>query len=219
MRRNLFEAVKVGDVFDDWTVIDKPIRLSKKTKTMCRCSCGREKYVDVLCLLNGKSKSCGCARYDKIRTHGKTNTRIFRIWHKMKDRCYNPHHVHYPDYGGRGITICPEWKDNFQTFYDWAMSHGYSDDLSIDRIDDDKGYCPENCRWATALEQQNNTRWNRKITYNGKTLSVARWADKLGMPYTTLYGRLTAGWDIEKALFCPVDKSKSSNRKVVNDVD
>lgn len=131
----------------------------------------------------------------------------------MKDRCYNPHHVHYSDYGGRGIIICPDWKDNFQAFYDWAMSHGYSDNLSIDRIDDDKGYYPENCRWATALEQQNNTRFNRKITYEGRTLSVARWADELGMPYTTLYGRLTAGWDLEKALFCPVDKSKSSKKR------
>lgn len=213
MRRNLFEAVKVGDTFDDWTVIENPIRLNKKTKALCRCSCGAEKYVDIGCLLNGQSKSCGCTRYDKIRTHGKTNTRLFRIWRKMKERCYNQHHVHYSDYGGRGITICSEWKDDFQAFYDWAMSHGYSDNLSIDRADDDKGYYPENCRWATALEQQNNTRFNRKITYEGRTLSVARWADELGMPYTTLYGRLTAGWDLEKALFYPVDKSKSSKKR------
>ena len=119
----------------------------------------------------------------------------------MKTRCTNPNHEAYHNYGGRGISICDEWMNDFQAFYDWAMANGYSDDLSIDRIDNDGNYCPENCRWATDKEQCNNQRSNHLITYNGKTQTIKQWAADLGIKRVTLQARLTRyHWDVEKAL-------------------
>ena len=121
----------------------------------------------------------------------------------MLGRCYNPNHMHFKRYGMRGITVCEEWKNNFQAFYDWAMSNGYRDDLTIDRIDNNGNYCPENCRWATMKEQCNNTRSNTLITYNGKTQTMAQWAKEIGMPYHKLVVRIARGWDVERAFTTP----------------
>lgn len=132
---------------------------------LCDCDCGLDAVIPSDCLIRGASKSCGCLNHEvqlsgeNRTTHGQCGTRLYRIWKKMKSRCHNPNDPDYQKYyGSRGITVCLEWRDNFQAFYDWAMSHGYQDDLSIDRIDNDKGYSPDNCRWATAKEQRHNQR-------------------------------------------------------------
>lgn len=179
--------------------------IAGRTMWLCKCDCGNEKIVYGSHLKNGV-KSCGCYRKEKTTTHGGKGTRVHRIWENMKARCYNHNNTAYRRYGGRGIAICAEWK-TFDKFRDWAMSSGYSDELTIDRIDPDGNYCPENCRWVTNKVQQNNLTTNHMLQYNGLNLSIAQWAEKCGIPYTTLLGRISRGWSVEKALTTPVKKN------------
>lgn len=129
---------------------------------LCECNCGNQISAPLSRLKSGNTKSCGCFRKENTHNmrikHGMKGTRLYRIWRSMKDRCYNPNFKDYSLYGGRGITVCQEWLNDFSAFYDWAVTHGYADNLSIDRMDNDKGYSPDNCRWATALEQRLNQR-------------------------------------------------------------
>lgn len=141
------------------------------------------------------------------KTHGKSKTRVYRIWQRMKDRCCNQKHTSYHLYGGKGIKVCDLWVNNFEEFYKWSMGNGYSDNLSIDRINSNKGYEPLNCRWATPTEQANNTNRNKYITYNGETKSYSQWAKTLGMNNSTLYDRLyRRGWSVEDAFEKEVKK-------------
>lgn len=137
--------------------------------------------------------------------HGGKGTRLYNIWCGMKNRCYNKKDTHYPRWGGRGITICPEWLLDFDNFQKWAMDNGYTEDLSIDRIDNNGDYCPDNCRWIPMSEQNNNQRSNRLITYKGQTMNLKKWSDKLGINYGTLLSRLDESkWSIERAFETPV---------------
>lgn len=133
------------------------------------------------------------------KRHGMRNTRIYNIWRTMRQRCTNPNCRNYKNYGGRGITVCDEWND-FQTFYDWAVKSGYSDSLTIDRIDNSKGYTPSNCRWSTQLEQQNNRRNTIFMTVNGVTHSLHEWSRITGIKSGTIWRRLSYGHSPEKAL-------------------
>lgn len=174
----------------------------------CRCVCGNKTTVVGGQLVSGHIKGCGCLQ-GGVETHGMTHSRLYRIWIGMKTRCENPTEPDYHLYGGRGIAICDEWKD-FAAFNDWAMSNGYRDDLSIDRKNTDGDYCPENCRWATMKEQQNNRRNNRLITHNGKTQSLAQWSAELGISRHTLNSRINLmGWSAERALTEPVHHKTS----------
>jgi len=160
----------------------------------CKCECGGEVVTTTARLRSGKCKSCGCLSREKsterLTTHNKTNSRLHRIWSNMKTRCYNKNNVNYKRWGAKGVTVCDEWRNDFQIFYDWAMANGYADNLSIDRIDNSKGYCPENCRWANPREQANNTRKVRFIEYNGETHSLHEWSRILGIKVETLFYRL-----------------------------
>lgn len=169
----------------------------------CRCDCGNLVQVELGSLRSGNTKSCGCYWREVVTrvnsTHGMTNTSLYNTWRGMKERCLNQNSSNYKNYGGRGIKICPEWLD-FENFKKWALKNRYRNGLTIERIDNDGDYCPENCRWASRLEQGNNKRNNHMITYRGETKSVASWARKYGINYTTLQSRLQSGWPIEKAL-------------------
>ena len=143
------------------------------------------------------------------KTHGIRNTRIYEIWKDMKKRCFNPNCAAYHLYGGRGIIVCEKWKDNVKDFYDWAMQNGYTDKLTLDRIDVNGNYEPSNCRWVTKKEQANNTRRNHQISYNGKTQTLQQWADELGISRVSLRHRICDyHWSIEKALTTPIRQHK-----------
>jgi len=134
---------------------------------LCRCDCGNEITVLGGNLKSGHTQSCGCHRAKKTAErslkHGMSLSSIYGVWNTMRQRCLNPNNHKFSEYGGRGITVCDEWQNSFEAFRDWAMANGYEDHLSIDRINNDGNYCPENCRWATAKEQANNRRKRRLL--------------------------------------------------------
>lgn len=132
--------------------------------------------------------------------HGCRHTRLFSVWANIKSRCFNENASHYNRYGARGIVICEEWRNNFKAFYDWAMVNGYTDELTIDRIDNNGNYCPENCRWVTVKEQSRNKSTNHLFTVFGITKSLIEWCEKYHIHYKTVRDRLKRGWDIERAL-------------------
>ena len=179
----------------------------------CKCDCGNEIIANVGNLKNGHTKSCGCLRVDRCKMnftkHGLERTRLYGIWSYMRLRCYDEKSISYHRYGGRGITICDEWKNDVKAFYDWATANGYKDSLTIDRIDNDGNYCPENCRWATVKEQASNRRSNILVTHNGKTKTMKEWAHEVGIPYKVVWARMQKlGWSAERALTEPVKKGK-----------
>lgn len=137
---------------------------------LCKCDCGKEKIVYYCNLIKNHTTSCGCKRSKNLKdiatTHGLSNTRLFRIWCEMKHRCYLKSDTNYFKYGARGIKVCEEWKNDFVNFYNWSINNGYKEDLTIDRIDNEEGYFPENCRWATYAQQNKNRNLKRKKDFN-----------------------------------------------------
>lgn len=187
-----------------------------KSRWVCNCDCGKrkEKPVSVYDLVSGKVQSCGCLYKDSNKgrvTHGKTGSRLYRIWSSMKQRCKYPKHTEFSNYGGKGVSVCDEWQD-FQTFQEWAMTNGYSDGLTIDRIDNGKGYAPDNCRWATMKEQQNNRSNNFRISIGGEEKTLSEWSETTGIPRATLGWRIKNHW-AENELFMPVSFNNSRIRK------
>ena len=183
---------------------------------LCKCDCGNEKVISRHDLVTKMSRSCGCfAREEKKkpRTHGLTGTRIMRIRSCVLQRCENPNNYQYHNYGGRGITVCKEWKEDPLAFYEWALRSGYDDKLTIDRIDNDGNYEPSNCRWVTNKEQQNNRRDNVPITYCNETKNLWEWSIITGLPYANIRSRLKRGWSVEKALTTPTGKYERKKKK------
>lgn len=137
----------------------------------------------------------------KYEMHGKRKTRLYRIWVNIKTRCYNPNDPHYKRWGGKGIKMCDNWYNSFNAFYNWAMANGYTDELTIDRINFNKDYEPSNCRWVTVVEQNRNKSNNIFISYNGETKTPAQWAHDLGLGHDTVRQRYHKGWTPEECLF------------------
>lgn len=142
-----------------------------------------------------------CKHIKNVTTHGMSNTRLFNTWVRLKQKCYNSNDSHYKYYGSRGIVVYQEWLDDFMNFYNWAMENGYRDDLTIDRIDVDGNYEPDNCRWVDMKIQCNNRRNTKYITYNGKTQTISQWCDELNLPYKRVIQRHYRGWSDKDCLF------------------
>ncbi len=185
----------------------------------CKCDCGNEVDVKSVNLISGYTTSCGCYNRERVAeantVHGMSRRRkyhpVYRIWQAILQRCENPDHNQYKNYGGRGIKVCDEWHDAV-IFINWALTHGWQEGLSIDRIDNDKGYSPDNCRWVTQKEQQRNRRNNHLIAFDGKTQTVVQWAEEMNISPQTLYSRINqCHWPIERALTEPIRRHKHAS--------
>lgn len=190
----------IGSVFDRLTVL----RVEGQ-RAVCRCQCGGQTTTAVYNLRNGHTRSCGCLQRERTseasKTHGMTGTWLYEEWSRMKRRCYNPHHDKYKYYGARRIKVCRRW----QSFENFAKDVGErpSSAYTLDRIDSDKDYSPNNCRWSTKIEQMRNTRKNRYFTLNGETHCISEWAELYGLSQQLLGDRLRKGLSLELALSLP----------------
>ena len=187
-----------GMQFHKLTVLGLEKVESRKTFWRCRCSCGNIIIARGANLVAGNTKSCGCLRHEERpsrRKHGYSHKeRLYNIWKHMRTRCNNANTKDYQNYGGRGIRVCDEWNE-YLPFREWALSHGYNEHLTIDRIDNDGDYCPENCRWATNTTQVRNRRKTVKLSYNGETRALTEWCEIFGLNIKTCYNRLhNYGW-------------------------
>lgn len=201
---------------------------------LCQCDCGNEHTVSSHYLRRGSSTSCGCrrkeeaakiikARFPKVkppkpstRNHGLSETKLYKVHTNMRQRVHNETHPQYKDYGGRGVSICDEWDgvgQKFLNFYDWALTSGYTEGLTLDREDVEKGYSPSNCRWVDMKTQCNNRRSNVTYTYEGKTMTSSEWSRSLGGTNDLVRMRIQNGWTVDRALSTPVVAKKQGYRK------
>ena len=185
-----------GQKFGLLTVIGLAETDTRKTYWVCKCDCGNMKTVRSDSLLCGAIKSCGCIKrkqdevnLTKNHRHKMSGTRIYLEWQGMKGRCYNKGSARYADWGGRGIEVCEQWRNSFESFYTWAMANGYQDNLTIDRIDHNGNYCPENCRWVGQQEQCRNRRSNINITIGNSTRTLMEWCEIFQVDYTNVNAR------------------------------
>lgn len=205
-------AMETGAVFGRWTVLALAPRdqwVGRSAHWLCRCECGTQRAVRGPDLRHGRSTQCSsCVN----RTHGGSQLPEFCVWHSMLQRCCNPRLANYKNYGGRGITVCERWLE-FANFLE-DMGDRPSAKHSIDRIDNDKGYSKENCRWATQSQQRRNARSNRLLAFNGSVKCVTEWSEHLGIPRHVLQLRLNRGWSIKRTLSTPARNYNVSPSRV-----
>lgn len=212
-RANVKEDL-TGKRFGRLVVLERSGHIGAKVAWLCKCDCGNTKRIRGEFLRRGSTTSCGCyhsevaakAAREAHTFHGDARSRLYGIWHGMKTRCNDlndPYHA--KDYSTRGITYCDEWEV-YEPFRDWALSHGYRDDLTLDRIDVNGNYCPENCRWTTMTVQQRNKRNNRYIEWNGETCTLSEWSERTGISSSVISRRLKQGWNVGRALSVPPRK-------------
>lgn len=210
----------MGKRFGRLTVITLDHKKDGFNYWKCQCECGNFKVVRGDSLEKGSTKSCGCLIGETAKKifakHGMCGTRVYRIWNGITQRCHNKNDTTYQNYGGKGIAVCDEWRKDFRSFYAWAMANGYRDDLTIDRIDNSKGYSPDNCRWATTKEQARNKTDNHLITHDGKTMCINDWRLEKGFSRNLIEERLKRGWSVERAISTPPNKKYSKGRKLNN---
>lgn len=205
--------IKLGSRYNRLTVIketDPEIRYNKNRVTPlrrfdCVCDCGKQVNARMSALIDGSTKSCGCFKnqnvtFDKT-THGLSKTHLYHIWGGMIQRCENDKHPAYHNYGGRGISVCLEWRNDFRSFHDWAVNNGWDKDLEIDRRNNNLGYCPENCRIVTTRENCNNTRRNIMVLCDDEELTLTKACEKIGIDYHLVRQRMRVqGWSFEESV-------------------
>lgn len=197
-----------GNKYGKLTVICRAPNQGRRTMWYCECDCGNTAVVRSENLQSGNSKSCGCIEKEHHNSikHGMSGSRLDRIFNCMKQRYYNPNNAEYYLYGARGIDICEEWLNDRTAFFEWANKNGYRENAtqaenSIDRIDTNKGYSPDNCRWADAYVQANNTRKNIYYEWNDEVHTITEWSRIVGINSGTIYKRINClGWTLEEAL-------------------
>lgn len=195
--------VEKGEKYGRYTIIKEVEKRNGKRYILCECTCGTLKEVNLYSLRNGSTKSCGCLLRETkkhLKTHGQWNKPIYGVWRGMIQRCTNPNNFQFKNYGGRGIKVCDNWM-TAKNFIDWAFDNGYEHGLSIDRIDVNGNYEPDNCRWITMRMQHSNKRSNIIIEYKGVKKTLRQWSNITGTNHETLRRRLKEGWGTERALF------------------
>jgi hypothetical protein len=198
--------MQIGTVFGRLTVIDGPNRDDRvHPKWLCQCECGNEKWMRADVLNKGDATSCGCLAVELRTKHGGAGTRLYKCWANMIHRCENPKVRSYKYYGAEGIRVCEEWHD-FHTFQTWAISHGYEDSLTIERIDNDEDYTPENCEWVPQKQNNRNTRRAIFLTAWKETKHMAEWVEdsRCSVSYPVLQARIRLGWHPEQAISMPL---------------
>jgi|ERR1043165_8056913 hypothetical protein len=211
-------AIKLGMKIRRWEVVSDlgtaPPHYAREW--LCRCECGTEKPVRQSALLNGDSSSCGCygleQRLKKTKTHGKSSSVEYKTWQRIIQRCHNQKDKSYPRYGGRGIKVCDRWRESFKAFLS-DMGLRPPDKPTIERIKNDQGYSPDNCKWASYAEQNRNHRRNHHITANGETLLLQDWAERLGVESRTILERIKRGWSEQDAVTVPAYLNKRRKAK------
>ena len=220
----------VGQKFNRLLVIEPTNRRNSNRNMIwkCECDCGNITYVATSCLKSGHTKSCGCFfNYERLAELGRkvgmkgkhylSKTSIYRKYGNMIERCYRPKSISYNNYGGRGIKVCKEWRDKengFINFYNWSINNGYNENLTLDRINVNGNYCPENCRWTTLEQQANNKRICVYITYNNETLTVAQWSRKLNIKPYIIYRKNKQKWTLDKIIkYCDNNLKCNSEEK------
>lgn len=213
-----------GLQFGDLKVIAFDQMKKENAYWRCLCACGRETTVRGTSLRTGTTKSCGCGsrraalnnlekRAREAQSRGVIRRQWKDLYRNMRNRCENPSDKRFENYGGRGIKVCDEWKNSRRKFYDWVRSAGWQPGLSIDRIDVDGDYCPENCRFVDMFVQQNNTTRNRWLTWEGRTQTVAQWARELNVRPHALQHRVDRNWTIDRIFLQPFRRGRGAFQK------
>lgn len=201
----------IGKKFNRLKVLKFSHRRKKIAYFECICDCGNTVTTRGSSLVNGHTKSCGCfskdAKSRRFKKHGYSNTKEYKAWNAIIKRCTDSQNRAYENYGGRGIKVCKRWCDSFENFLE-DMGKAPTPKHTIDRIDNDGDYTPDNCRWATMKQQMNNKRSNVNITWNGETKTATQWARKMNMPRSTFFNRLNNGWSLEKIFNTPIKHKK-----------
>lgn len=201
-----------GKQFSDWTVLYEDSPAGNRRRWMCRCVCGTEKSVWQGNLTQGKSHGCGCVTRmqfgERARKHGKRHTKLYNIWSLMRRRCYDEADASYKNYGARGITVCEEWlgEDGFQNFWDWSYANGYDEDAprgkcTIDRIDVNGRYSPDNCRWVDMRVQARNKQHNRLVEFGDDVMPLVEFCEKYGVSMSLAFERFQRGWSPAEVMF------------------
>lgn len=186
-------------------VISRAQNCGHNTTWNCICDCGNKTKTTSYNLIKGRARSCGCLALENIKKvntkHGYRHTRLYNIWCGMKKRCYSTKYEHYDRYGGRGIKVCEEWKNDFVNFKNWALKNGYNDELEIDRVNNNGNYEPNNCKWKSRTMQVRNRSNTIRIEHNGECKTLIEWCKQYEVKYKLAYERYRKKWDFEKISF------------------